>query len=1289
MTDYTKTTDFTSKDSLPSGDSGKIIRGAEFGTEFDNIETAVNSKSNIDNPSFTGNITVTGTVDGRDIAADGTKLDTIETSADVTDTANVTAAGAVMDSELTDITAVKALNQGVATTDSPTFAAVTSTGNVTVGGTVDGRDVAADGTKLDGIEAGATADQTAAQIKTAYESNADTNAFTDADHTKLDGIEASADVTDATNVTAAGALMDSEVTNLAQVKAFDSSDYATAAQGTTADNALPKTGGAMTGAITTNSTFDGRDVATDGTKLDGIEALADVTDTANVTAAGALMDSELTSEASVKALNQGVATTDSPTFAGATVNGTVEFDGLSGTGAVTVTDILDQDDMSGNSATALATQQSIKSYVDSQVATSDTLAEVLANGNATGGTDVAFGDNDKAIFGAGSDLQIYHTTTGNHSIIAESGSGNLVLAADNLEINNAANNANKITATTGGAVTLFHNNSAKLATTSTGIDVTGTVVTDGITSDGVATVKVNSDGATAEVFNVYNTGSGNNTQARVYFGASAYSTAGRGLRIDAGRDSGADGIATFYSVDQAEHSDYEAIKILTDGGVTLSHLGNNKLATTSSGIDVTGTVVADSASVTGDAYVQTADGASAFYVTRYGTITSESAKFYIDDNDLIIDSTQDEQFGGFTFKSTLSGTGTRNRLDIASNGNISFYEDTGTTAKFFWDAAAESLGIGTSSPSTFTGFTNLTIKGGSNGANLDFFNNSGARKGAIVLDSVNSLITESTEQLVFKTGSSLTEAMRIDSSGNVGIGVTPENSSGTWRNVEQGGLNLVGRSAGGVDGMVGTNYVFKTDNSEVYKYTAGASRLFFDANEIKFQQVASGTAGTAISWSEAMRIDSSGNVGIAESDPQGLLHVDGFDYSYFSSNVGSATLDNQQGLAIGWNKSAGAGETVLIANQGAGSAGGMAFATNTSAGSYDERMRIDASGNLLVGKTSAGSNNVGAELRPQGYIFGTGDGINPLRLNRQTSDGMIADFQKDGISVGSIGCDSNSNFMLGQGDTGLSFQPGSDRIIPRNTDGSGRDGFIDLGGTGNRFKDLYLSSGINLNTASTADTITMTRGTNGQNNMLKFSTGSTDDWIVGQRNDGTSDFRFYSYGTSSDAVSITRTGNLLVGTTSIAITDEGFKVFSNGVVYGVVDNAQTNALWNKEGYTSGTTYFMDFRLDSVVKGSISSDGTSTSYNTSSDQRLKDNIVDAPSASDDIDAIQVRSFDWKADGSHQKYGMVAQELNTVAPEAVSAPEDPEEMMGVDYSKLVPMLVKEIQSLRARVAQLETN
>lgn len=109
-------------------------------------------------------------------------------------------------------------------------------GNITVSGTVDGRDLATDGTKLDGIEA-------------------------------------SADVTDATNVTAAGALMDSEVTNLAQVKAFDSSDYATAAQGATADAALPKAGGTMTG----NIIFEGATADAHETTLTVTDPTADRT----------------------------------------------------------------------------------------------------------------------------------------------------------------------------------------------------------------------------------------------------------------------------------------------------------------------------------------------------------------------------------------------------------------------------------------------------------------------------------------------------------------------------------------------------------------------------------------------------------------------------------------------------------------------------------------------------------------------------------------------------------------------------------------------------------------------------------------------------------------------------------------------------------------------------------------------------------------------------------------------------------------------------------------------------
>ena len=185
---------------------------------------------------------------------------TVPRGADGTD-ASVTAANVT--SVLTGGTGISIASNGTITNDSPDqTVALTGAGGTSVSGTYPNFTITSSSTLTD------------AQIKTAYENNADTNAFTDAEKTKLSGIEASADVTDATNVTAAGAVMDSEVTNLAQVKAFDSSDYATAAQGTLATNALPKAGGQMTGNITFSGTqtVDGRDLSVDGIKLDTIEA---------------------------------------------------------------------------------------------------------------------------------------------------------------------------------------------------------------------------------------------------------------------------------------------------------------------------------------------------------------------------------------------------------------------------------------------------------------------------------------------------------------------------------------------------------------------------------------------------------------------------------------------------------------------------------------------------------------------------------------------------------------------------------------------------------------------------------------------------------------------------------------------------------------------------------------------------------------------------------------------------------------------------------------------------------
>lgn len=107
-------------------------------------------------------------------------------------------------------------------------------------------------------------------------------------------------------------------------------------------------------------------------------------------------------------------------------------------------------------------------------------------------------------------------------------------------------------------------------------------------------------------------------------------------------------------------------------------------------------------------------------------------------------------------------------------------------------------------------------------------------------------------------------------------------------------------------------------------------------------------------------------------------------------------------------------------------------------------------------------------------------------------------------------------------------------------------------------------------------------------------------------------------------------------------------------------------------------------------GSVSAaSGTTVAYNTSSDRRMKENIVDASSQLDVINNIQVREFDWKNNGHHE-VGMIAQELNDVIPNVVQEGGDDvtEQPWGVDYGKLTPYLIKAIQELSDKVDNQQT-
>lgn len=139
------------------------------------------------------------------------------------------------------------------------------------------------------------------------------------------------------------------------------------------------------------------------------------------------------------------------------------------------------------------------------------------------------------------------------------------------------------------------------------------------------------------------------------------------------------------------------------------------------------------------------------------------------------------------------------------------------------------------------------------------------------------------------------------------------------------------------------------------------------------------------------------------------------------------------------------------------------------------------------------------------------------------------------------------------------------------------------------------------------------------------------------------------------------------------------------------DAVYSHICWNTD--TSGDNGFAYFATEGTItgRGSITYNrgGGLVAYNTTSDRRLKTNITDAPDAGTVVDSLRVRSFDW-IDGPHLDYWLVAQEVYDVMPLAVTKGDDGETVerqWSVDTSKLVPLLLKEIQSLRARVAALE--
>ena len=585
---------------------------------------------------------------------------------------------------------------------------------------------------------------------------------------------------------------------------------------------------------------------------------------------------------------------------GATTASTGNFSALSISGTAITATANELNLLDGVTATTeeLNFIDGVTSSIQTQLNTKAPLASPTFTGTVTA-DGLSLGDNDKAQFGAGNDLQIYHDGSG--SYIDDQGSGALYIRGSNQLFLQSSTGDNYLVATSGGAVNFRYNGNIRLATTATGIEVTGNA---SFADNGKATFGANND---LEIYH-----NGNNSFIEDKGTGNLYVRGSSNIFLQ-GTD-GSEALATFQQ----------------NGFVKLYHDNSEKLATTSTGIDVTGTATMDGLTV---------DGAAAF--------ASNNILVSIQD-------TNAGGSGGIQFKQStgaevgrisfndgedlrfFTGSAVTERLNIdGGTGDISFYEDTGTTPKFFWDASAESLGIGTSSPSqkleVLDGSVSIRTASISQENPLYFMRYDSAQVAdyvasigmqAAAVDDWRGVITFNAKTSPVFNNATVAERMRIDASGNVGIGtdnpIESLHNAGNIRFGDTGPAELYTNSAELRLGVDRNN-----DNA--------ASDITFYANN-----------------DEKMRIDASGNVGIGNLSPGRKLSVNSLGiqiaavFESTSTNTSRISLVDANTTADSTVSVASSGDDLVLYAGGA------------------EKMRIDASGHAII---------------PNGVTLGTATGI--------------------------------------------------------------------------------------------------------------------------------------------------------------------------------------------------------------------------------------------------------------------------------------------------------------------------
>lgn len=354
------------------------------------------------------------------------------------------------------------------------------------------------------------------------------------------------------------------------------------------------------------------------------------------------------------------------------------------------------------------------------------------------------------------------------------------------------------------------------------------------------------------------------------------------------------------------------------------------------------------------------------------------------------------------------------------------------------------------------------------------------------------------------------------------------------------------------------------------------------------------------------------------------------------------------------------------------------------------RIKVADNGNVLIGKDSSSATTNGHELFASGSAWHTATDTFPLFLNRENSDGDLIQLRQDGATIGSIGTDSGALTVDVGGSEKMRFISTGVDVTGKVT-ANGLESSDDIGIATSSVFGQGLGYAGNTSSAG-AGTMALYDGTTGGVIIDGFAPAYLPDsgvilkqgGIKGFHLKNNNDVSFYeNTGTTAKFHWSSSAETLTVGKTVSDNSTVGMRISGSIGFMSIVRDDGEPLLLNRLGDDGD---IIVFRNNGLTTGSISISGSTTSYNTSSDERLKRSIKDTTHTVD-INDIRVREFDWKAGGSHQRYGFIAQELEVIYPEAVTRPDSDDEMMSVDYSKLVPLLVKEIQQLKADIKELK--